>query len=572
MARSEEPDLRHRVTELEKSYTFFNTHIRQLEMLLSQNLKSSKDNAKALFKIESSYNHLEKYVHSLEDYCLELDMGLRRKHLILTGVTETEKEKNGPDENNTQCPTHEVAFETLSNLVDTLLFNDIDVAYRIGRTPVGDKPRPLLVKFCRESVRNEVNDKRKNFKDSDATTNTFVNPDLPAKISRQRADLRSVVSNARAKNVPAKTMGDKVCIDNVTYSHKNLDQLPEGLRLSNAKSLLTPKGLAFQGEHVFLSNFYHIPVKVNGHTFISAEQAYQHDRATFIGKHNIATDLLAAQSSREAKKTSKRIDPSATWDLVKYDRMKHIVQQKFKQHPSLQDALVNTGANPLIEATYDKFWGCGLPLTARDLKEGKWFGRNCLGSILVDIRTEIKRERAAAVMTNPQSNNNGQTDSTRQDQVGAPNNPQVRVTPTRQNTRRPDYPPPKPPRQAQSSYSPPPYPQLSSARGFPPIQSSPPLPPMNSSYPSHSQMIRTPSSYTQNPPPASLYYSQVVQAPPRNDSYTFPGLIQPSQQQNANDFTDSQRIRDQQSYTPVLSPTLGAFGYQSQQYFSQPAF
>lgn len=93
MARSDEQDLRQRVTELEKSYTFFNSHIRQLESLLSQNLKTGKDNAKALLKIESTYTRLEKYVHSLEEYCLELDMGSRRKHLILTGVVETEKEK-----------------------------------------------------------------------------------------------------------------------------------------------------------------------------------------------------------------------------------------------------------------------------------------------------------------------------------------------------------------------------------------------------------------------------------------------------------------------------------------------
>lgn len=453
MARQGDQDLRQRVIELEKSYTFFNTHFRQLESLLSQSLKTGKDNAKALLKIESAYSRLEKYVHSLEEYCLELDMGSRRKHLILTGVTETENEKKRPDENNQQCPSHEAAFAILSDLVDTLLFNDIDVAYRIGRTPLSDKPRPLLVKFCKESVRNEVNSKRKNLRDSDATTNTFINPDLPAKISRQRADLRSVVSNAKTKNVSAKSMGNRISIDNVEYTHKNLGQLPEGLRLSNAKTVLTPKGLAFQGEHVFLSNFYHSPIKVNGRVYMNAEQAYQHDRAITVGNHNVAHDILMAQSPREVKLASKRIDPSITWDRIKTDRMKHIVQQKFKQHPSLQDALVNTGANPLIEATYDKYWGCGLPLTARDLKEGKWVGRNCLGVILGDVRTEIKRERAAALMSNP-SNDNGQDIRANQ---GINSQTQIKVTPTRSNNRRPTQPPPRPPQQTLSSYPPLPY-------------------------------------------------------------------------------------------------------------------
>lgn len=100
MSRSDSPDIRQRVVKLEKSYTFFNSHIRQLESLLSQCLKTSKDNAKALSKIESAHAKLEKYTHSLEEYCLELDAGTHKKHLILTGVAETDKERNGPDNDN----------------------------------------------------------------------------------------------------------------------------------------------------------------------------------------------------------------------------------------------------------------------------------------------------------------------------------------------------------------------------------------------------------------------------------------------------------------------------------------
>lgn len=301
MSRSDNPDLKQRVIELEKSYSFFNSHIRRLENLLSQCLKTGKENAKALVKIEAAHFTLEKYTHSLEEYCLELDAGTRKKHLILTGVPESDKEINGPDNDTQQCPTHEVAYGTLSSILDTLQFTDIDIAYRIGKVNVGDRPRPLLIKFCREAIRNEVNNKRKNLKDSNATANAFINEDLPAKTSRQRADLRSVVANAKSKNVPAKLMGNKVCVNNIVYNHNNLGHLPEGLRLSNAKTLLTNKGLAFQGEHVFLSNFYHSPLKVNGRVFQNAEQAYQHDRAMYTGKFAIAQDILRAQTPQKAK-------------------------------------------------------------------------------------------------------------------------------------------------------------------------------------------------------------------------------------------------------------------------------
>lgn len=59
---------------------------------------------------------------------------------------------------------------------------------------------------------------------------------------------------------------------------------------------------------------------------------------------------------------------------------------KFKQH---------RGATPLIEDTYDPFWGAGAPITARRLRDGSWRGRNVFGQILDQVRTEMRRECAA---------------------------------------------------------------------------------------------------------------------------------------------------------------------------------
>lgn len=249
--------------------------------------------------------------------------------------------------------------------------------------------------------------------------------------------------------------------------------------------------------------------------------------------------------------------------------MKHIVQQKFKQHPPLQDALVNTGANALIEATYDKYWGSGLPLTARNLRDGKWTGRNCLGVILNDIRTEIKRERAAASLSNPM-NNNGQAINTSQGQI---TESQIRVTPTRSSNRRPTQPPPKPPQQLPTLYPPATFHPPPSQGGLLPPQSSPPPLMSNISYPRlHNQSMQSPAGYSQNPP---LLYSQAMQIPANNDAYIPPN--QPHHSMYPSYVNDTQELytREQSPYSPntsVLSPNLGAFGYQSQQYFSQPSF
>lgn len=155
---------------------------------------------------------------------------------------------------------------------------------------------------------------------------------------------------------------------------------------------MTPKGLAFQSEDSFLSKLFPVQVRFNGRVFPSSEHAYQFDRAQYIGNHQAANDIFFAPTSKSAKKVAGRLGHSKEWDLVKLDRMSQIVHAEFKQNPRLGSELLKTGPSNLIEATLDNFWGCGYTLTARNLLSGQWHGRNHLGVILVNCRTELNRE------------------------------------------------------------------------------------------------------------------------------------------------------------------------------------
>lgn len=190
-------------------------------------------------------------------------------------------------------------------------------------------------------------------------------------------------------------MGDRFSIGNAIYSYADVPSLPPGLTLENAKMINTPKGIAFQGSCSFLSNFHKAPIRFNGRLYPTVEHAYQHDRATFLGKHAIAGQVLTATTPQEAKKAGNRAGHSHEWDLCKQDRLKAIVQAKFNQHHGLRDKLVATGCTHLIEATYDPFWGAGAPITACRLRDGTWRGRNVFGQILDQVRTEMRRECAA---------------------------------------------------------------------------------------------------------------------------------------------------------------------------------
>lgn len=183
-----------------------------------------------------------------------------------------------------------------------------------------------------------------------------------------------------------KNLGNKIQIGERTYGYRDL-LLPDGLKLENSKTKVTEKGLAFQGEHSIFSNFHSTQVRYNGNTFPSSEHAYQFYRATYLGKTVFKYFTLIHR-----KKQRNLARKPALWDLVKLDRMKQIIYAKFSQNHRLKIELLKTSPSPLIEATHDLFWGCGYTLGARVLATGKWHGKNHMGIILANCRTELHLE------------------------------------------------------------------------------------------------------------------------------------------------------------------------------------
>ena len=73
------------------------------------------------------------------------------------------------------------------------------------------------------------------------------------------------------------------------------------------------------------------------------------------------------------------------WENIKDKVMYDAVLAKFTQHQDIQQILLNTGEQSIVEdSPIDYYWGCG--------KDGS--GKNKLGEILVKVRTELKNSLA----------------------------------------------------------------------------------------------------------------------------------------------------------------------------------
>lgn len=352
---------------------------------IKSDLRDAFDRIKTL---EVEMRNLKGYATELENYCISLDSVIRKHHLILNGVAESKGES-----------LTLLAFRVFKVCCPTIEIADFDYCYRIGSSPIATnqprgtrRVRPILVKLVKEDFRRQIFQNKLALKQTETYSNVYLNEDLPQVITRRRADIRAVYLNAKKKGHVTKMLGSKVVVDNITYHHKDLEILPPGLRLSDAKIIKVKGGYAFAGENAYLSAFAKCDFTFDGLAFDSAEKAYQHERARRLGAPDLAQQIYDCRKASECKKLSWHVLSTPEWDGSKKEVMKSIVTAKFEQNMKLRDLLLATGNKQLIEATQNTFWGASALLGSKILKNGKWTGRNEMGNVLVEVREELKRE------------------------------------------------------------------------------------------------------------------------------------------------------------------------------------
>lgn len=104
-----------------------------------------------LSSLECEMRYMRGYITELENYCVSLDLALR-KHLIISGVAETKNESLSL-----------ITYRILKTCCISLEITDLDYSYRIGAPPSSGKQtsgrkqhRPILVKLVREDQRRQI--------------------------------------------------------------------------------------------------------------------------------------------------------------------------------------------------------------------------------------------------------------------------------------------------------------------------------------------------------------------------------------------------------------------------------
>jgi ribA/ribD-fused uncharacterized protein len=135
------------------------------------------------------------------------------------------------------------------------------------------------------------------------------------------------------------------------------------------------------------SNLYKREIDFEDEIFATSEHAYQAGKAR---KPAVRKWLLAAPSPALLAMAAHGLyywDVAPGWSKSKFDRMRAVLRAKFTQHEDLKKILLETGDARLVEsATVDnpvnRLWG-----------EVNGVGKNTLGIMLMELRTELRNEQ-----------------------------------------------------------------------------------------------------------------------------------------------------------------------------------
>ena len=140
----------------------------------------------------------------------------------------------------------------------------------------------------------------------------------------------------------------------------------------------------FTGKHSFLSNFCASMLVYEGHEYPTVEHAYQAAKAVDeAGRQSVG----GANTARDAKMLGRRVDLRPDWEDVKVDVMRECLKAKFSTEP-FRAKLRATGDQQLVEGNHwgDQFWG-------KTRYNGRWKGKNWLGKLLMELRTELQEKK-----------------------------------------------------------------------------------------------------------------------------------------------------------------------------------
>lgn len=147
-------------------------------------------------------------------------------------------------------------------------------------------------------------------------------------------------------------------------------------------------------EYGYMSNWYPCTFQFGKYTYSSSEQFMMAQKAALFRDYDTFFKILDTTDQGKIKRLGKQVSNynDAVWDRLRGPMMRRGLRAKFQQNPELMEQLLATGNDILAECSpSDKIWGIGLAVDDKRIQNlEKWKGRNLLGTVLMQVRSDLR--------------------------------------------------------------------------------------------------------------------------------------------------------------------------------------
>lgn len=363
-----------------------------IELAFDSAGKASEAASKALAEantLREENTKLKKDIKDMKEYLLNLDNYSRRDSLNIYGI---------PEETTSEDCREQVwqLFERMG-IRDArgILFSRI---HRIGKRVKG-KHRPIRVRFQYYPDLERVYDSRRLTPGSEIGISKVYAPEVEKNRSllhpyvKAAYRYRDTLSSDAKSKFNIKFKDDKLIINEKVFSIENIQELPPQLTPQHSAVRENDTHLYFWSKHAPFSNHFEAEFTLDGIKFQTSEQYIMYSKALLFKDTDTACKIVKSSDAATAKSLGKKVTgfDMKVWNSRAHDIVKTAVHAKFQQNPTLLTRLLDTKRKVLVEASpHDKFWGAGLHHSDDKILDQKlWPGKNMMGKILMDIRSEL---------------------------------------------------------------------------------------------------------------------------------------------------------------------------------------
>lgn len=383
----------------ERSEVAYNTQIKDLHCRLSEAIETLNalkiDNGNFEGPGYISRNEWRQQKHRIDeaherissmemsvDTCVKkadsVDLVMRKSNIIIDQLSEHDGE--------------DLFARLMGIFSNTLRWEDLSQVkivrvFRLGVKRVGGPPRKVLLELdCPISRDFLLANARLITKSGNDGKPYYLNDDIPEELRRWKTDVQKYMRYMEKKGHRIEKVGEDMMIDGRRWRMSDLNNLPEGQRFMDSRTISQNGRVAFQSSVSPLSNLYHCQLRIDGQIFKSTEHAYNYLKCTHHGLTQLAQDVKQQPTSYKAMNLGKGVTENAEWLNKRIEVMERLVKSKVEQVPIFRDTLKKTTNSRLVENSWSHFWGSGCNFLADVVWDGTYKGQNQFGRLLERVR------------------------------------------------------------------------------------------------------------------------------------------------------------------------------------------